>query len=324
MDQLLYYLASGLIAVFQALPMNGLARVGRFFGGLVYYLDARHRRVARRNMTMCLGNEKSPGEIRELVKENFKRIGENFVCAVKSSSMSFEQLGDRLELVGAEKVFLSSQQAPNASIIIALGHFGNFELFAQLTRGLPLGQLATTYRALKSPAINRLLQRLRERTGCLYFERRTEGAALRNALRNKSLVLGLLADQHSGDHGLRLPFLGHDCNTTKAPAVFALRFEAPLHPGICYRTRLGHWRIEMGDRIPTHENGQPRPLADIMLEVNRAFEAAVRRDPANWFWVHKRWKESKIKGSRATSGPADDEPETRDTGNTAAETSLGG
>jgi KDO2-lipid IV(A) lauroyltransferase len=28
----------------------------------------------------------------------------------------------------------------------------------------------------------------------------------------------------------------------------------------------------------------------IMLDVNRAFEAAVRRDPANWFWVHNRWK----------------------------------
>jgi lauroyl/myristoyl acyltransferase len=27
-----------------------------------------------------------------------------------------------------------------------------------------------------------------------------------------------------------------------------------------------------------------------MGDVNRAFEAAVRRDPANWFWVHKRWK----------------------------------
>ena len=31
-------------------------------------------------------------------------------------------------------------------------------------------------------------------------------------------------------------------------------------------------------------------MAAIMTDVNRAFEAAVRRDPANWFWVHKRWK----------------------------------
>jgi KDO2-lipid IV(A) lauroyltransferase len=27
-----------------------------------------------------------------------------------------------------------------------------------------------------------------------------------------------------------------------------------------------------------------------MIDVNRAFEAAIRRDPANWFWVHRRWK----------------------------------
>jgi lauroyl/myristoyl acyltransferase len=27
-----------------------------------------------------------------------------------------------------------------------------------------------------------------------------------------------------------------------------------------------------------------------MREVNLALEAAVRRDPANWFWVHRRWK----------------------------------
>ena len=27
-----------------------------------------------------------------------------------------------------------------------------------------------------------------------------------------------------------------------------------------------------------------------MRDVNRAFEIAVRRDPANWFWVHRRWK----------------------------------
>ena len=27
-----------------------------------------------------------------------------------------------------------------------------------------------------------------------------------------------------------------------------------------------------------------------MRDVNAAFEAAIRRDPANWFWVHNRWK----------------------------------
>ena len=299
MDQPLYYLASGIIALFQALPMTWATRLGRCIGFLFYYLDGRHRRVACRNLTMCFGAEKSPAEIRALARENFRRIGENFICAIKSSSMDPVRLKNHIEIIGAEKLFSPGKPVPDHSIILAIGHFGNFELFAQLARGIPSHHRATTYRAVRNQAANRLLLRLRESTGCLYFERRTDGAALRAALRSNNLLLGLLADQHSGEHGFRLPFFGHDCNTTKAPAVFALRFNAPLHPGFCFRTRPGHWRIEVGDEIPTHENGHPRSPAAIMLDVNRAFEIAIRRDPANWFWVHNRWKQSKLRGPAA-------------------------
>jgi len=80
-----------------------------------------------------------------------------------------------------------------------------------------------------------------------------------------------------------------DCDSP-APAIFSLRYNCPLHTAICYRVKLGEWRIDVGDEIPTRINGVARSTADIMLDVNRAFELAVRRDPANWFWVHKRWK----------------------------------
>src|SRR5206468_12445137 len=140
------------------------------------------------------------------------------------------------------------------------------------------------------PRLNRLMQSLRERSGCVFFERRTEGAALKAAMSQTGLLLGLLADQHAGDNGLRLPFLGHDCSTTAAPALFALRYNHPLHTGICYRVGLARWRIEAGDEIPTREKGRPRSPEAIMGDVNRAFEIAIRRDPANWFWVHRRWK----------------------------------
>ncbi|HZV35268.1 MAG TPA: hypothetical protein VFB72_11900 [Verrucomicrobiae bacterium] len=302
MNLVLYCFVYTLMRLIQTLPLGGVARVGRFFGGLVYYCDARHRRVAIRNLTMCLGAEKSPAEIRALARENFKRIGESFSCPVKMAMMSQAQISECVELAGLEKL-RPYGVPPHTSVIVAIGHFGNFELLAHLKQGLPTHQFATTYRAIRNPAVDKILAKLRSSTGCLFFERRTHGAALRAALRQNNLLLGLLSDQHSGDHGLRLPFLGHDCNTSKAPAVFALRFNAPLHTAICYRTGLGRWRIEVGDKIPTHENGEPRSLAAIMLEVNRAFEVAVRRDPANWFWVHNRWKGSKIKNQKTSSPP---------------------
>src|ERR1041384_790525 len=107
----------------------------------------------------------------------------------------------------------------------------------------------------------------------------------------RGVLLGLLADQHAGAAGLRLPFFGRECSTSSAPAVFALRYQLPLFTGICYRIGLARWRIEAGAEIPTRDaEGRPRPTEEIMLDVNRAYEAAIRRDPANWFWVHKRWK----------------------------------
>lgn len=295
MDTLLYFIARAVIGFIQALPLRMVARLGRGGGALVYWLDARHRRVALRNLTMCFGEEKSPDEIRAIAKENFRRIGENFACAAKTASMTYEQLKPHVEFVGEKKILAPPSDEKPRSLIIAIGHFGNFELYARFGQFCPAFQCATTYRGLHQPSLNRLMQDLRERSGCLYFERRTDGAALKTAMSKPGLILGLLTDQHGGDNGLRIPFLGHDCSTTPAPAVFALRYHCALHTGICYRVGLARWRIEGGPEIPTHENGAPRSTEAIMLDVNRAFEVALRRDPANWFWVHNRWKPDRRK-----------------------------
>src|SRR3954466_7868633 len=101
MDKPLYFIVRALVAFLQALPLRTVARLGRAAGGLAYRIDGRHRRVAQRHLTMCFGKEKSPAEIRALAKENFRRIGENFACAAKTASMTFEELQPHVEFVGA-------------------------------------------------------------------------------------------------------------------------------------------------------------------------------------------------------------------------------
>ena len=289
MNTMLYWLARGLVALIQALPLPLVAKLGRAGGGLAFRLDARHRRVVLKNLTMCFSTEKSPAEIHSLALENFRRIGENYVCAIKTSAMSADELRPHVEFVGIDQLPQKSGDALLPNIVVAIGHFGNFELYARFHDVRADYQCATTYRALKQPGLNRLMQDLRGTSGCLYFERRSDGPLLRAAMNQGGIILGLLADQSS--KGLRAPFLGHDCNTGLAPAVLALRYETQLYSAICYRIAPAKWRLELGEEIPTRENGHARPSDAIMRDVNLAFEAAVRRDPANWFWVHRRWKE---------------------------------
>ena len=290
METVLYLLARALLLLVRALPLKVVARLGRFGGFVAYSCDRRHRRVALANLALCFGAEKRPNELRALARENFRRIGETFASAPKMAGMKAEQLRHCLELVGWEKLPRVTPNTSPPSRVIAVGHFGNFELYAHIGLFVPDYQFATTYRALRQPSLSRLMQSLRAQSGCLYFERRQQGTELKAAFHQQRMVLGFLADQHAGRRGLRLPFFGHECSCSAAPAVFALRYGCPLHVAICYRTALARWRIELSDEIPTRENGQRRRVADITRDINHAFEAAIRRDPANWFWVHNRWK----------------------------------
>ena len=281
-------LARALVVLLQALPLTWVAQLGRLGGGLAYRLDGRHRRVALRNLAMCFGQEQSPDQVRVLARENFRRIGENFACAVTTAGMSYEELRTRVEFVGNPRIISPPADGKPQGVVAAIGHFGNFELYARFGQFAPAYKCATTYRGLRQASLDRLLQTLRERSGCLFFERRFDAQPLKAFMNQPGVILGLLSDQSAGT--VRMPFLGHDCSTTAAPAIFALRYDCALITGICYRIGLARWRIEAGAEIPTRENGRPRSNAAIRGDVNRAFEAAVRRDPANWFWVHRRWK----------------------------------
>ena len=205
------------------------------------------------------------------------------------------ELEQLCEVVGLEK--LPKRGAPGApsNCIAAVGHFGNFELYVTFGRRAEGWQGATTYRGMNQPGLNAIVQGMREKSGCLFFERRTEAGALKEALSKGGILLGLLSDQRPGKAGAMLPFMGRECATTTAPAIFALRYDASLFTIVCYRVGLGRWRMEVGNQIPLRENGQPRPVVSIMADVNREFEKAVQRDPANWFWVHDRWKKRPVR-----------------------------
>ncbi|MGV3771543.1 MAG: lysophospholipid acyltransferase family protein [Verrucomicrobiales bacterium] len=290
MDSISYYLAKAFLQVLSFLPLKWIARIGRIGGALAWSLDARHRKVAIFNMKRCFGNELSEEQIHELARENFKRIGENYASAAKTWTMSYAEAQKLCEITGLEHLPSFNRSDSPRNCIVAIGHFGNFELPSILAKSVPGLIGASTYRGLRQPGLNRLMQEFREKTGCIFFERRSQANELKAALNKGGLLLGLLSDQNAAKGGTLLPFLGYMCRTNAAPALLSLRYESPLFAAICYRVELGKWRVEVSPQIPTIKNGLPRTKQEIMADVNAVFEQAVRRDPANWFWVHNRWK----------------------------------
>jgi KDO2-lipid IV(A) lauroyltransferase len=286
-DYFLCGIARALLGLVKILPFSWVLHFGRALGEIVFWFDFRHRRVALENLERCFGQGKSDKELRRLVRENFRRLGEAFGGAMKSSFVDPEVLKRRVEVVVPEDF---STGFARRSRIVAMGHFGNFELLAHVDQFLPGYRAATTYRGMRYPAFEKLVTSVRKRSGCLYFERQSEAKEFRAALKEPGMLFGIAADLSTRSGCLRLPFLGHDCWTTTAPAVFALRYRYPLHVAVCHRTGVGRYCLEISEEIPTRLDGAPRPISDIMLDVNRVLEKAIYRDPANWFWMYNRWR----------------------------------
>lgn len=278
-----------LLALVQRLPIRGAVRLGRGFGAVAWWIAQRHRRIALENLTAVFGSTMTREEIKQLAREHFRRLGENYAGAIRTAVMSADELQQVVEFSGLENLPVVSEPVPN--LVFAGGHFGNFELCGRVKPCLPHWQTASTYRAIHPPALDRMLQELRARYDMRFFERTREARALRQFLAQGGVALGLLADQHAGARGLWIPFFGCPCSTSAAPVILAQRYYSAIRTCLCFRVALGRWRVEFGPPIPTrHADGSPREPAVVMGEVNAGYEAAILRDPANWFWVHRRWK----------------------------------
>ena len=218
-----------MVFALQQMPLVLVARIGRLMGAVAWHLDRRHRGAALANLRLVLASRLPATDIDAVAREHFRRLGENYACAVKTAALSNDELRPHLEIVGLERLVSSSGRR----LVAAIGHFGNFELYARINRDDPSWRLATTYRAIRPPELDHILRSLRARSGALFFERNHDKSAVRAAMAAGDITLGLLSDQHAGPRGLWIPFLGKPCSTSAAPAIYALRFDMPVVPAIC-------------------------------------------------------------------------------------------
>ena len=290
METVYYLIARCVIGIASCLPLKFVAWCGRHGGAIAWHLDNRHRNVALQNVQASFPG-KNENEVRGIAQENFRRLGETYASILKTGHMKENEISKILTIDGYEVIENILKENPKERIILAAGHFGNFELLSWLRLGAPsVRQWITTYRGLHQQKLTELLLDLRKASGVLYLDRRNQMRQIQKAMEQPGIVLGLVADQRPHRGGLRLPMFGRETSVNPAPAVMAKRYNCRLFPTACFRTDLGHWTIELGKEIPICTNGKRRSTDDITLDIITAHEKYIRRDPSNWFWVHNRWK----------------------------------
>jgi lipopolysaccharide heptosyltransferase II len=278
---LLYRAGSAVVAV---LPLPFLFGFGQFLGVCAWMFSGKYRRLATRNLEIAFANEKSPRELRRLVRLHFRRLGANLLCSAKLTQMPPEKILERVEVENIES--MAREFRAGVPVVLILSHIGTWEVFAQLMpKFVGFVRNASVYQGLGNRFIDKHVRRTRSQTGLELFDRHDGFEPVIDLLRSGGGV-GVLSDQHAGDHGVWTPFFGRLASTSPLPALLAKRTRAALIAAGVYTTGPARWRMVFTERFD--QTGAS--VAVLTSKINRVIEEQVRRAPEDWFWVHNRWK----------------------------------
>ncbi len=280
----LFYRAGLALAALVPLPL--LFALGEFLGFCVWGLSGKYRFLAQRNVAIAFANEKTPREMRRLVRRHFQRLGANLLCSVKLTSMPPEKILQRIEVENIEA--MAREFRAGVPVVLVLSHLGTWELFAQLMpKFVGFVRNASVYQKLGNRFIDAHVRRTRGQTGLELFNRQQGFQPVIDLLRSGGGV-GVLSDQHSGDHGLWTPFFGKLASTSPLPALLAKRTRAALIAAGVYTIGTARWRMVFTERFDPPKAGAS--IATLTSEINQIIEQQIRVAPEDWFWVHNRWK----------------------------------
>jgi KDO2-lipid IV(A) lauroyltransferase len=275
------WLGLGILRVFEPLPHGLLYLLGRGVGLFFYLLPTPFKRIARRNIELCLP-ELDAATQRKILREHFAGLG----CALFETAVSWWSSNERIRhitmMTGLEH--LKAAQATGRGVLLLSAHFNSIEIGCRaLAARMPLNVM---YRPTKNELIGEFVHSRR----AVQTQRaipRDDVRTLIKALKDGDVVW-YAPDQSFRKKGAEMVKLfGIPAATNTATSRIVGMTRAVVLPYFFERLPGGGYRGTIHaplENFPTDD-----PVADTE-RFNRIVEAEVRRVPDQYLWIHRRFK----------------------------------
>ena len=259
----------------------------RALAWLFYRIPSKRRNIIYSNLHHAFP-ERSKEWLHRTVWEVCKRTLEMGVFTLVSPHFSREKMAGLLKVseeVDREFERLLGYGRP---IVIFGAHFSMIEAFnswPDISR-FEFPETAVMYRPHKSPPIDAMIKKLRERAGMKLVSRKAGVKEMGEVLRRKGIA-AILFDQNTRGAGSLIPFFGRVTSATELPGLLAKKYNAVPVGVIPYSS--GFWQAS----IKIQELDAPLEPAALTLAANQWIEECMINNEGllvDWLWSHNRWK----------------------------------
>ena len=277
-------LTLGLLWLVHVLPVGGQAALGAGLGRLLQALARSRRRVAERNIELCLPELDAAARTR-LVREHFRWLGRSLLERGLLWYAPRSRL-ERLIHVEGEVHFAERHAGP---VMWLVPHFMALEVAATAAQLFQQRRACTIYQRQTNPVFDAAVRAGRERFGeSLLLSRQDRAKRLVRAIQKDGLAFFNLPDMDFGPKDSAfVPFFGVPACTLLAPSRMARLLGMAVQPVLAEMREGGGWTVRF---LPPWTDW---PTDDVLGDTHRMnawIESEVRRNPAQYLWVHKRFK----------------------------------
>jgi len=274
----------------EAVPLRIRAALFEGLMLLVWALDVRHRKIARVNLRIVFP-EMEDREAARIVRLCYKRMGTSAAEFVHIPKMDRAYIERHVRFEGIEHVRRSEQET-GIGVLAMTAHFGNWEISSHAV-GTGFAPTAFIVRPLSDSTWDRIVTERREWSGNRVIRKANSAKEVMREIRRGTMV-GILIDQNvHRNKGILVDFFTKKAYTTDGIARMALALRSNIHSAFIFRDpkRKFHHTLRFGPKVPM-DPAAPREeeVARLTRRCNEELEKAIREDPAQWFWLHRRWK----------------------------------
>lgn len=269
------------------LPLRWARVLARHWGWLLAHVIRLRRGYVLQALARSFPG-KTKAECRAIYAEMCRHQALNLMELLRFAGGKEAELGTLLEVHGEEIAKKALERKKGVLILIA--HFGNYDLmglYASKLFGYPLNIIT---KELRNAGLNELWWEMRRKAGVNEIPARKAYRACVRALRKNELVGFMLDQNRPGLQGVFVDFFGKAAATTQGLAFMAAQTGAPVVPVFMHRTPEGRHVLEVHPILDPPPDRKEETLLACTAAYTKIIEDEVRRYPAQWLWLHKRWK----------------------------------
>lgn len=286
MQRIVFYLVYPILYLITALPFWALYLLSDVFYYL-FWISGYRKKVVFENLRNSFP-EKSEQEIIALAKAYYSYLCDLTLETLKTMHMTEQQARDRCVYRRAE--WLDKMCEEKKSILIVMGHYGNWEWAGPSFTLNTKYQLVVIYRPLSNPYFEKMMVGMRTKFGTRITP---VEQTLRDMVANRKNVTAtaLIADQAaSSANSYWTTFLHQDTSVFNGPEKLAVKFNYPIVYMNIKRIRRGYYEL-----IPEllFDNPKDTTEGEILEKFTQRLEQEIHLDPVIWLWSHRRWKHTR-------------------------------